>query len=225
MLHLDFLLSSSGCWFGAPRDADPNGHSFDTAFDTSDFRGSYTGTDTKYDTGEPNDTGSSTSDSGPYTTETGFYSGPLLLTAVESSCSPNDQKWRVEGETLGWTGRASVHNLWETEGVDGWNEEHTVISVAFAPDGSSDTLLRELSPGESGDGYDPEISTAFLCGAHDEQPVMTFALRVYDLDGNFADCALWATDPLGAAQIQADPEFGPNPISNASELSACVVFM
>ncbi len=165
-----------------------------------------------------------------------FYPGPLLVTSAASGCvtAGSGMDWVLDGGTAGWTGPASIFNSWETGNVNGWNEEHTLISIAFAPDGTTDTLQRTLTAlgdtdgdGYSNGSYGMDASTLFSCGVHDVDPVMTYALRVYDIDGNFADCGIWTTDDASAVgDVQASPSAGwINPVSTDFELANCVTLM
>jgi hypothetical protein len=166
---------------------------------------------------------------------TGYtYTGPLVVVSAASGCvtAGSGMNWQIDGETMGWTG-GSTYNSWETGNVNGWNEEHSLLSIAYAPDQSSDTLQRTLTAlGDTdGDGYSDgeyveDVSTLFSCGVHDVDPVMTYAIRVYDLSGNFADCGIWATDSGGVAEVLADPSGGWfNPVSAATEIADCVELM
>lgn len=162
-----------------------------------------------------------------------FYTGPLLVATMSVSCDSGGGPpvWQAEATTFGWLSSATF-NMWETASTPGWNEEHSMLSVAYAPDGSWDSAARDLvALGDTdGDGYSngsyvPDVSTLFDCDVHAVQPVMTYAVRVYDVDGNFADCAIFATDPTGVPDVLSSPSEGwYNPVSNAFEIASCVPF-
>lgn len=165
------------------------------------------------DTGQGADTAADT-------TESGFYTGPLLLETGTSGCW-GGTKWLVAGETAGWTGGPSIFNAWETGNPNGWNEEHTLLSVAYSPDGFWDKLERSLHAGAD---YDPDVATLFICGVHDEDPVMTYAIRVFDLDDNYADCGIWTTDDSGGSikDVKEHPQTGwDNPVTDSEQIASC----
>jgi hypothetical protein len=170
--------------------------------------------------GDSGDTGSST------TAPTGTTSPTLVIDLVQTGCDADG--WFYYAETSAWTGDATA-NAWEVrDDENGWNEEHSMPSVDFDPnDPSYDILERTLADGASVGDFTADVNTVFACGTHDQKDAvgMTYAVRVYDTDLNFADCAIWGA---GVDAVFAGDSSVPawNDVSNASEISAdnCVVF-
>ena len=46
-------------------------------------------------------------------------------------------------------------------------------------------------------------------------------IRVWDFDGNYAECAIFATDPNGVADVVAGNVDEPNPVSSPNDLLNC----
>ena len=166
-------------------------------------------------------------DSGTDSGDTG-YGGTTGSVAVEldaidyPSCSGNT--WTYAAETLGWTDSNNLVNAWETGVADGggWNDEHTLLSASYEPDGSRDYLEISLTSGiDMGAWVDGE-STVFSCGVHDVENKMTFAYRVYDLDGNYADCGVLSSDTIGGGVADVYSGVAPDwtPVTAPTEISA-----
>lgn len=170
--------------------------------------------------GDSGDTGTST------TALTGTTSPTLIIDLVQTGC--DDSGWFYYAETSAWTGDATA-NAWEVrDDGNGWNEEHSMPSTDFDPeDPSYDILERNLADGAAVGDFTADVNTVFACGVHDQKDAvgMTYAVRVYDTDLNFADCAIWGA---GVDAVFAGDASVPawNDVSNASEISAdnCVVF-
>jgi hypothetical protein len=150
------------------------------------------------------------------------YDGPVIVERATVTC---DAQERVTYEvvTAGWT-RSGRMNAMETANLSPWDDEHDLVSVAYDPCGSFDELQRTLTTGASVATAVEDQSTVFTCDGHfdDTNGVMTYAARVYDIDGNFADCLAWGHDPVDYAaglysgsciHCPTDPE----------ELTQCVV--
>ena len=101
--------------------------------------------------------------------------------------------WIFSARTHGWTNGTSRVNAWASEAVGGFNEEHPVDVVESNPDGSWDELEVELQHSATQQQYQPGARTSYICGVHDQQPEMTYVFRVYDVDGNYADCGILTT--------------------------------
>lgn len=160
------------------------------------------------------DEGTSTADT--FGSVTNFV--PLELDYVElPSCAGNT--WSYYAETAGWTNGANLVNAWDSANEGGWNEEHTLLSVGFEEDGSRDYLQTDLEAGTSVASFQQDVNTVFACGVHDVDPVMTYVIRVYDLDGNMAECGAFATDPAGAGSVLSGAADTLNPITAPGEVS------
>ncbi len=173
------------------------------------------------DTVTVNTTTTTTTSSTTTTTTTQTGSGAAEIDMLlYPTCSGGD--WSYYAETLGWTNGDNLVNAWETGNQNGWNEEHGLPSVDFAPDGSWDALEQVLWSGASVADFTPDTNTVFMCGIHDIDPVMTFAIRVYDIDGNFSDCAIFSSDINndGVQDVYSGQAPSHNPVSQASEVSA-----
>ncbi len=172
---------------------------------------------------ETGDTATST------TTTTATTEPTLLIDLVQSGCDKDG--WFYYAETSAWTSDATV-NAWEVlPGGTGWNEEHSVPSVDFDPDDPSyDILERTLEDGVDFNDYTPDVNTLFQCGVHDQDDAlgMTFTMRVYDTDMNYADCAAWGSETAAvlAAPEGSDTVPSINGVTDAAEITAdnCVVF-
>jgi hypothetical protein len=182
-------------------------------------------TDTSWRSTDWGDTGARPNTSVPTTeteTTTGF-NGDVLLTELNVSCSGDD--WVYEASTQGWTYDAVV-NAWEVvPGGAGWDEEHTLPSVDFDPDGAWDELKRVLTPSVSVGAFAPDSNTLFSCGVHDfsaDNPAMVFAFRVYDADG-LAECVMVGDRASDVMSGQSDVTVY-NTVSNPSELQNCDVW-
>ena len=170
--------------------------------------------------GDSGDTGTST------TSATTTTSPTLVIDLVQTGCDADG--WFFYAETSAWTGDATA-NAWEVRADEnGWNEEHSLPSVDFDPDDPSyDILERTLTDDVEVGDYISDVNTVFECGVHDQKDAegMTYAVRVYDTDLNFADCAIWGS---GVDAVYAGDSTVPawNDVSNASEISAanCVTF-
>lgn len=114
----------------------------------------------------------------------------------------------------------AVLHMTDSANASPWDEEHSLSSVDFGPMGYWDLNERSLSTEALPSTQAPDVSTVFSCSGHIDVPVMTYALRVYDPDGIFADCATWGDDPAG--YIGGAYSSGFNPVSNPAELASCI---
>ena len=170
------------------------------------------------DTGTAATTGATT---GATTTGTTIPATEIDV-VIFPSCDDADAIWTYHAETVGWTDGNNLVNAWETGSVGGWSEEHTLPSIEFGDNYAWDILERTLTDQAEVVDYTPDTNTVFTCGIHDVEDNMTFAIRVYDFDGNFADCAIFASDPTGIQAVNDGSAPDQNPPSNASELDSCV---
>lgn len=131
-------------------------------------------------------------------------------------------KWRYYAETFGWTDGNNVVNAWETGNVDGINEEHPLPSIDYGPDKEFDIIQVDLDAGIDPAAFSEGDNTVFACGVHDVDNVMTFAVRVYDLDHNLADCAIYSSDTVndGVSMVFAGTAPAGSAVSSEFELTA-----
>lgn len=114
------------------------------------------------------------------------------LDEVALACDVGESKWRLDATATSWTGGG--HLYWTVDGE--YVEKHYVRSISAAGDGSSDTLLLELSVAADWREVSSGSSTAFTCG---QDPA--WRLVIYDTEEAVADCraegdeALWADQP------------------------------
>lgn len=152
------------------------------------------------------------------TTDT-IVNGLATVDFVEyPNCTGN--RWIYTAETRSWTDGNNLVNAWETGAAQGWNEEHNLPSIDFDPMGAWDRLERELEWGVGVANFQPDVNTVFTCGVHDVDPTMTFAVRVFDVDGNYADCAIFASDSGGVDAVFAGTAPNLNAVSGAAQLTA-----
>jgi hypothetical protein len=104
------------------------------------------------------------------------------LTAVQWSCDDHAERWQLDVSATSWTAGAT---LWLSVNQR-YIEQHTVPSVAHAPDGSLDELRLRLDMEADWRAVNPGSSTAFSCLV---RPNGT--LIVWDPDGQAAACALF----------------------------------
>ena len=151
-----------------------------------------------------------------------IYTGPTLVQLTQVSCLDNSTV-RFYVETDGWTG----DGLWfsqETGNAEPqWADEHDILSFEFDDCGFWDHLEQELTTGAGVSDWSVNQSTVFSCEPNvhfDGSGVMSYAARVYDIDGNFADCLAWGHDPQG--MIDGDYSRANEPTA-ASELDSCEI--
>lgn len=132
--------------------------------------------DTDTDTDVPGDTGVEP------------WEGDTFLTRVDPpGCA--DGMLVLGARTRGWTDGGGLVNLWMQGNPDGdrWSEEHDLPSVAHHEQGWWDELAVRVQPGVD---YERNLASYFTCdGAEVAEPFVQ-AIRIYDVDGNLADCAL-----------------------------------
>ncbi len=112
----------------------------------------------------------------------------------------------------------AVLDLWETGAPDNsaWNEEHAIFEGRIE-------LIQVADVGDVGDGAAGSGTTLFGCGVgvqfdYDET-MLTYAVRVYDIEGNFADCIQFGHEPYTVSD-GTYTTIGGKP-SNEAELAIC----
>jgi len=174
------------------------------------------------DKGDSGDTSTATTTTGVTTgtTTTSTYTGPTLIDMVSYPGCADDTTWVYGAETVGWTDGNNIVNAWETGNAMGWNEEHSLPSVEFGANNTWDRLEQSVTDEAAVADYAPDTNTVFACGTHDVDPVMTYAIRVYDFDGNYADCAIFATDTAGIDAVYDGSAPNLNPVTAMTEVDA-----
>lgn len=141
----------------------------------------------------PKDTGHhhwDTGDSTPWDTDwddTGWSIPPAEINIV--SYGANSTRWIYEVELIGWGSQVTL-DIYRDEGGDVWEEYHEFDEIAYDPDGDWDrwgtTLPIVADPKEQLDS----VNTWFE-GSEAMEATMTWMVTAYDMDGSFADCAVW----------------------------------
>ena len=137
-------------------------------------------------------------------------------------CTGTDQ-WTYSATSNGWTNGTNLVNAWVAPGSGGFNEEHLLDVSGSDPDGTGDALEIALIPGAAEAEIIINESTSLTCGLHDTDPIMTYAIRIYDGDGNYADCAIFSTREDADAAINTlfiGTVVQPTPVTRPEELNA-----
>lgn len=136
-------------------------------------------------------------------------------------CDGGDIVFQVR--TQGWTNNESLVNIWEQGSVDRWNEEHDLPSVDHGELGWWDELEQRVEAGAS--TYDRNEASLYACDGDEVGHANVYAIRVYDVDGNLADCAIFHQGFASGGddrvdEILDDPTGAHNPVSDASEINS-----
>ena len=171
------------------------------------------------DSGDTSTTGTGTTTGTTSTGTTGTGTTPdLAIDLVEyPSCAGDTLTYYAE--TIAWTDGNNIVNAWETDSPDGWNDEHTMPSIDFDEFGGWDVLQRDLGTGAAAASWTPDVDTVFSC-AIATSDAMTFAIRVYDLDGNLGDCAMFSGHATGIDDVLGGMAPTYTPVSAENEISA-----
>lgn len=152
----------------------------------------------------------------------GTSTGAPQIDSYTGTCLNDDTYF---GELVA-TAAASVAvlNIWETSAPDemAWNEEHDLAVSGSGSFGAQldVTLTQVSSVGDQQNGS----TTLFGCGSGEqlaETDGLTYAIRVYDLDGNLAACGAFGGDP-GTVGSGTYTTIGGAP-SSAADLAGCTV--
>lgn len=146
-----------------------------------------------------------------------LYPGPTLIDYAAVTCAGDEITASVD--TVEWTSDALL-DLTDSAAcaTSCREEEHHLPSVDYGCYGYWDLLELTLEAGVSAADAEPGARSVFACAAFDAG-AMTFAVRVYDPDGLFADCAVWGHDPQG----YIDGVYG-STASAPGELASCIAF-
>ena len=127
--------------------------------------------------------------------------------------------------TIGWTNGVAVLNIWEANAVAGWSEEHLLLATAYGPNSAWEVLEVTLEQTTPGGPLEPG-QTVFSCaegaaGGFLDDTLLTYAVRIYDVDGALADCVAFGFNPSAVAAGTL-PNGGGDP-SEPTELVGCRV--
>jgi hypothetical protein len=155
----------------------------------------------------------------------GFNDAPPRITAASVGCDGRPEVV-FAAETDAWVGANNAVFAMETANSFPWSEDHPISPDGrnYGPCGEYDTLEAVLSTRPYGTSdpdtavYAPGVSSYFTCEAHYDNSVMTYAVSVSDLDGNFSDCFAFGHDPRGLVAGDYDQDFINAP---SFDLSAC----
>ncbi|MBX2803763.1 MAG: hypothetical protein KTR31_39170 [Myxococcales bacterium] len=130
-----------------------------------------------------------------------IYDEALQITDFQAVCTAED-RLRLRVTTKGWTSDAVVFS--QATGVAGPQlaDEHDVATVRFGVCQDFDELERTLVTEADPANWEPNVSSPLSCSpdddaSHADPDVMTYVIRVYDLEGNLADCVAVGHDPAG----------------------------
>lgn len=120
--------------------------------------------------------------------------------------------------TTGDVSEVAVLNIWETGAPDvsAWNEEQELVDGKVV-------LTQVGSPADVGPSGSGKGGTLFGCGPGEhfdqDETTLTYAVRIYDADGNFADCIQFGHEPRTVSDSDYTTAGGAP--SNAAELRNC----
>lgn len=123
----------------------------------------------------------------------GFYDGPIYVEYANSRCTLTESGLILTTRTRGWALRATVA-VFGTGTATPDDEEHDLFPVAQHAGG----LWDELEVGPLTDETPPaqavrNLNTRFDC-ADEDLDLLTFVVRIYDLDQQLLDCVVWGHD-------------------------------
>jgi hypothetical protein len=124
----------------------------------------------------------------------------LWLQNIQAPGCAGTDMWSFGATTSATGGGAHLVNAWVSPQSGGFNEEHALPSIGPGPDGT-DSLQTLLFPGVPEADIVANERTSFACGVHDVEPIMTYAVRIYDADGTLADCGIFSNRADGEAAI------------------------
>lgn len=166
----------------------PCAEGFERASDGNCYPAIRTSTD-----GNPDDTLPTVPTGGTGPTEDEFYDGPVYVEYGAARCNADDTAVILDARTRGWAWRAVV-DVFGTGTAAPSDEEHDLFSVGSDPDGYWDELeVGPLVAGSDPEFAVPNLHTTFRCEDVVDR-LLTYAVRVYDLDGALLDCGVWGHD-------------------------------
>ena len=120
--------------------------------------------------------------------------GPAILTSVYNDCDPSvgeDGTWYYEAETDNWTTDGLLNIDQDTDPA--WTEQHNLPSVDSTDNPPTDHLSQTLEGVISYQDVVSDQTTLFDCD-NSRISTMMWMMRVFDIDGNMSDCAVWGAD-------------------------------
>ena len=161
--------------------------------------------------------GDTKGDSGGTDTGTTIPAGGPEILGWDPACT-DSETFEASANISGATDQFGLLNIWETGAPDAsaWNEEHDLV------DGNI-LLTQVSSAGDVGDNGDGTGTSLFGCGTGEQfdldETTLTYAVRIYDVDGNFADCIAFGHEP-STVSGGTYTTIGGNP-SAPAELEGC----
>ena len=160
------------------------------------------------------------------------YDGPVRITEARVSCESDDTV-RFYARTQGWTSEVTLFA--QETGVDGAQraEQHELVSFKFGACEDFDLLENQVTTGSP--MWEPNITSEFSCEQNDDGSyvnfgdpetggVMSYIMRAYTVDGEFASCLAFGHDPQGLLDGDYDDRraggVGPD---RPDELSSCTI--
>lgn len=147
--------------------------------------------------------------------------GDLLIAQMNLTCSGTT--WNASADTQEWAQSADIFLIdgSQTNPNLNWDEVHTLNSDGTTENPDTSAWSRSLS--QTGEFSKAKDGTSlFNCADHDG--VITYAVKIYNQQGNEADCAIFGPD----AQQIIDGDYDPNddsPITIGNEsFSNCIEF-
>lgn len=155
--------------------------------------------------------------------------GPTLITSASVMCGAGDDV-TISAATSGWVQVGGDNSFYATDSanVERWSESHPIDSNGNRDEcGAADELELVLAtnsypPSSGTSAYEPGVSSFYSCDAHFTQPVMTYAIAIVDVDGNYADCLAFGDDPVGLVNGDYDEAFGAPPEMDLSQCATAL---
>lgn len=114
---------------------------------------------------------------------------PLETEIDEVSYGGDEDEWVYEVMLIGYGGSVELDIYQQTGGKETrWEEAHVLDNLEYDPDGQWDKWGITLPIVTDWKDQVDSVNTLFSA---DLEPTMTWMVTAYDLDGYFADCAVW----------------------------------
>jgi len=109
---------------------------------------------------------------------------------VGYACSSDNEEWTYEVELIGWGSEVDL-DIYQYEGGYEWAESHVLDQGDSDPDGTWDKFDITLPMVYDWDDQVDSVNTLYTC---DMEETLTWMVTAFDMDGYFADCAVWGDD-------------------------------